>query len=315
MRYLTKRNISIVSAALAIILGSQLLLYLAGNWFWHDPSASAASENESQDRQIAADLSNMTGVSTQQIMKLRATGLSWNEVIETLKGQDKEEEISGKADRTLSLLNGLSQEGIAQLQEAGYSDEAISEAKLIAERVQFQLTELTQHTGRMPSDASIDALEEQTDQAKQTNYKAVLDRFHLENAVQLILAWETEVGSTRQAMNEYLFILQAELEWEAYLEDIEAYLEVKDELRLQRPGEEWITMELIERDLLEAVQHSGASSAEETDNQQETVPTEAIEPTSPLPEVIIPQVKDVKPSNPTGTIMDEIRTLDPREDL
>lgn len=315
MKYLTKRNVSIVSAVLATMLGLQLLLYLADSWFWQDQRANAAQDDDSQEKSIVADLSNMTGAAAEDIRKLRAAGLSWNEVVEALKRNGNEIDPSSRNDRIATLLSGMSSQTLEQLQAAGYSEDAIQEAKLIAERVLFQMTEIVQDTTHMPPSFSADLSDEHEAQEKRKAYKAVLESFNLDDAVRLMLAWESELGGYRQAMNEYLFILQAELDLEEWLQDLESYLKEKEQLRLHRWGEPWLTMEEIERELLESVQMRNTDTNDPVLSQPEASMADVTEWQSPLPEVSIPQARDVKPSNPTDAILEEIRAVDPREDF
>lgn len=319
MQWITKRNGAILSAILVAVMVSQLIMYSMGSWIWKRDGAFADSDQDlaGGDTQIAVELSNMTGVTVDQILEMKASGLSWNEVTRQLQADDVVSE-EGREERFSLLFNsGLSEQATDELIAAGYQEEAITEAKLVAERVVFQLTELVQQTPHVPVPQVAAIQSETSDEEEQKTevYRQLLELFDLEEAVRLMLAWEVNVGSFRQALNEYLFMLQSGLAVEDYVQDWDRYEEQKNKRKAEQIGELWITVEMIEQDMLDAVQER--NQQQETEHSSPALSSSSLsqadQATDALPRSPVPEIRDVRPPDPTAAIHEEIKNLDPRE--
>lgn len=105
---------------------------------------SAVEESsQQQDEQTAAELSNLSGVAAKQILAMKKSGSSWNEITETLKQQLPANNTEDKQGRS-NLLHeaGLGEELLKELRQKGFQDDEIMEAKMLTERTMQQLKEV-----------------------------------------------------------------------------------------------------------------------------------------------------------------------------
>ncbi|WNS43265.1 hypothetical protein [Paenibacillus sp. MMS20-IR301] len=271
-----------------------------------------------QDQQIAADLSNLTGVTADQIIKIKQTGITWNEVSERLKDQTPENSSTDKQDRS-SLLNeaGIGEELLEQLRRQGFKDGEIMEAKLLTERVMQQLKEIQDKdsvTGIVQKPAAGMFTGQTEDSVLQEAYSTINGRFVEGQAVRLLLTLQKDFGSMESVMNEYLLTLQTGLELEMYLTDKKKYLENKEEHLAGLQENMIVTMELLEKAMLEQLQpdHSVAGNIGGTENtSSDTTLTSGADAGSPLPEIVPPSPGDVMPQSPAEAVREEIQAIDP----
>lgn len=297
-----RKHYKYIAILLGIVLTVEVLLFslsaVGGD------SRVVANDNH----KIAAELSNMTGISTDQILKMKSTGKTWNEIIETLKQDSSLDLQSGKEDRSLLLMNmGLDDQAVERFMAEGYAEQEITEAKLLAERVVFQLRELVQST---ESIVNMDREDLERD-----TFRTVAEQFNMEAAVHFMLRLKVEFGGYESVLNEYLSTLQLGLNLENYLVDKEQYLNDKEIKRMEHIGERMVSLSEIERALLEQIQSQNSANSEAMTNpgsleQDASVDTE-IE--IPLPEVPTPSALDVKPKNPAQSILDEIKRINPND--
>ncbi|NUU59592.1 hypothetical protein [Paenibacillus agri] len=304
-----KRSIKYISIAIIIALVSEALIITLPK-IKHD-TVSATQ----QDEQIAADLSNLTGVEVSQIMKLKNTGYSWNEVSERLKKKAPINSDEDKLSRS-ALLNeaGLGEEAMNQLREEGYQDDEIMEAKLLAERVMMQLQEVKDGNSTAILKPSAEIGREQSDETEtEAAYEKIRGDFSEIQAVKLMLKLEQEFGSMGAVMNEYLLSLQADLNLEEYIKDKKLYQKNKEQQTAGLKDSQIITMEKLEKAMLDQLQQVDEKSVKDDENlkpfAESILPDQEKE--SPLPDIKPPTVKDVMPQNPAEAIRQEIQDINP----
>jgi hypothetical protein len=304
-----KRSIKYISIAIIIALVSEALIITLPK-IKHDTVSVTQ-----QDEQIAADLSNLTGVEVSQIMKLKNTGFSWNEVSEKLKKKAPVNNDEDKLSRS-TLLNeaGLGEEAMNQLREEGYKDDEIMEAKLLAERVMMQLQEVKDGNSTAILKPSAEIGHEQSDDTEtQAAYEKIRGNFSEIQAVKLMLKLEQELGSMGTVMNEYLLSLQVDLNLEEYLKDKKLYQKNKEQQTAGLKDSQMITMEKLEKAMLDQLQQVDEKSVKDDENLKPSA--ESIladqEKESPLPDIKPPTVKDVMPQNPAEAIKQEIQDINP----
>lgn len=307
-----------INKYIAIAVMIALLAELAVVTFPKQKKDIADQTLTQQDQQIAADMSNLTGVAAEQIIKIKQTGITWNEVSERLKDQAPESNSTDKQDRS-SLLNesGIGEELLEQLRQQGFKDDEIMEAKLLTERVMQQLKELQDKepvTGIVQKPAAEILPGQAEDTALQEAYSTINDKFAEGQAVRLLLVLQKDLGSMEAVMNEYLLTLQVDLELETYITDKKKYLENKEEHLAGLQESMIVTMELLEQAMLEQLQPDNAATESiggAGNTKSDATLSADTDAGSPLPEITPPSPGDVMPQNPAEAVREEIQAIDP----
>lgn len=272
-------------------------------------NTDAVYEFNNEDMTTVSEISNMTGVKSEEIIKLRKEGRSWNEILELLKNNPgyKAEGDNIKRKDTLTK-NGMEEDTLKKLKEEGCTEEQIIEAKTIVERVIFQLDEIVNMQVMIPSTPeageSID-----TDKDDTADYTALAGKIDLNEAVYLILKLQEEFGSIQSAFDEYLCSLQLGIDFRIYLTDKEEYRRMKQQKTAELASQELITLAGIEEKMLDMLQGMNKKDEEtpEMKNDGLSLPWADVE--SPLPDIQAPAVQDIKPQNPAEAIMQEINSI------
>ena len=281
------------------------------------PSRTPILSADENEQKIAADISTSTGVEVEKILSLRKDGNSCNEILEYLKGKGGSLEDRDEMDMFLTE-EVLGEEDVELLLDAGYTKEEIQQATLIAERVQFQLQEITSSNGtetisdvkKVPDTGGISDLENESI----SEYKELEEKYNIKTVISLMLKLKDSFGSMEQVMDEYLYSLQADINLEDYLADIESYLEKKDDTNLEAGNKKIITMSDIENEMLKAIQQQDVNNVINEATESNINPLDNADwknddgPVSPLPEM-----KDVNPRNPGEDILEEIQQINPLE--
>lgn len=261
---------------------------------------SPAGQADSETLRVVADISNMTGVKVEEIIRLKGGGRTWNEVLDILKGY---KEAGGRErDKRYSLLeqSGLGREFVFQLKEEGYTEDEILEAQWLVERVVFQLSEITRadNTAAGLSDT--------------TPYSELSQKIDIGTAVYLMLKLKEHFGSMEAVLDEYLCALQIDVNLELHLIDRGAYLKEKEAMMPGLGNESIITMADIEERMLEKIRQDNTKDMDVTGfNTGREVLSESKDPQNPLPYVPVPKVEDVIPRNPAHDVMEEIKVINP----
>lgn len=276
-------------------------------------SAAAAGASSTDVQRIAADISNATGVKTEQILSLYKEGKSWNDIMETLKKKNLYPGEGRGARKELLAQAGVSGEGIQNLKKEGFTDEEILEARILAERVLYQLQEITAAVpGEIEDPKVLPEPVSSPDKTEEKKYREISEKFVLEDAVTFLLQLKDVFGSMEKVMNEYLLALQLELNLEEYVTDRKAYLEHKEEKSLGLDMQGMITLEKLEARLLKKIHDENDRDAGNTAQKGQWAKSDPNtvnskdQPASPLPDI-----PEVKPLNPGEMLAQEIEALDP----
>jgi hypothetical protein len=287
-------------------------------------SRSKATNKESMTgemQQTAAEISNMTGVPVENIVALKQTGLGWNEVLDKLKTS----ELSSPSDKDNRLHtltgSGLGDDIVQELIQQGFPKDKILEAKMLVERVQFQLNDIVNASKSLIEAPTVTVKPTTTNNEidKTESIRKVAGQFNAQTAVTLLLRLEKEFGTLEAVLDEYLFALQADLDLENYLQDKDAYNRSKDEKKIGLMREQIVTTASIEQAMLEQIRRNNAATS-----QGDVLSGSGIKPqqsddkerSSALPDApSAPNItlKDVKPKNPTAEIQNEIKMLNPNK--
>jgi hypothetical protein len=298
----------------AVILSCALMFQIfvaVGNPF-NQPAAANTSQEDSENKRIAAEISNMTGIESGALLELRASGKSWNSILDELGHSNESLQQEGKASRNMLLLgSGLSEEDVKTLIDQGFEEQHIQEAKLLAERTAFQLQELLQGD-RSVAENPLSQLQPKEDEL--LVFRKAAEQFNLIEAVTLMLQLQAEFGSFEAVLDEYLYALQLELNLGSYLQDKEAYLELKQQKSIENISEVIVSLSEIDRRLLETIQRENNRDNQDLTGVQNTDLLEQQQTSqeiSVLPDMPLPTVEDKRPPNPLDEVMKELKALNP----
>ncbi len=309
-----KKWIKPVAVVLSAALIAQIFMF-SMNTFGSNDTVNNVSAGESEDTRIATELSNMTGLTVEEILDMKTSGVSWNQVIEELESLNGADSSRGREERiTLLSASGLDEADMKRLQEEGFEENEILEAKMLAERVYSQLKDIADSESTVNIKPEVD-INTDHDQDDLEDYKQLLELFHVGDAVELMLQLEQEFGSFEAVLEEYILTLQIEVDLFMYLRDKVSYELEKEEKRLQHV-EPLVKLLDIENKMLEKIQAENAVDRDEPIvGQFDSIGQAEEVGNHPLPDVPSPTAEELKPTNPTDAIMKEIEILNPNEPI
>src|SRR3989339_687492 len=242
------------------------------------------------DKKTANDISNMTGAKTEDILKLKASGKSWNDILNELKQPND--------------VN--SQDYMKKLTEEGFQEEEIRTTKMLVERVVFGLKEITSNKEQI-TPTSILENSDSNQKDDSSKYLELLNKINSEKAIYLSLKGKKDFKNVETALNEYLYSLQIDIDFESYFIDKTEYLKQKQEKSITLNIEEVITIEKIESKMLENIQTQNEKNKTKTDNNLINQNNNNKEKDEDLPKV--PDINDIKPKDPLADVMKEINEI------
>lgn len=268
----------------------------------------------SQDKEIVNEISNMTGVKSEEIIKLKTTGKTWNDVLDKLKSGSEKDNKDAVQDRSNLLAEaGLDADYIKKLRDEGFTDSQIIQAKALVDRVSSQLKQILEAKSELPAQLSNPLDQENTDMQDIEAYNELAGKIDLKTAVYLQLKLEKDFGSMEKVLDEYLLSLQIGVDLNQYLSDKETHDKAKSEQLAKFDQNKIITLASIEAKVLELLKNENTSSNQ---NTVQTEPNKQTDPnnlakdnqdemlTSPLPDV-----QSTKPANPQADLMKEVNDL------
>ncbi len=280
---------------------------------------SGLSKNE---QKTAEDISNMTGVKIEEVMKLKDQGKSWNEILESIKDKNKSQNGQKQENERRSGFmaeSGIGNDYVEKLKNEGFRNEEISEAKMLIERVLFQLNELTSDESNIEKDIEnlmptpgVDRPNEGKEDMD--SYNELKNSIDEKTAVYLILKLKREFGSMEKVFDEYLLSLQMGLTLESYLIDKDSYTKEKEKKSVEWGSKEIITMEKIESQMLEKLKNRNSINKDSiTGGKENTEGTNQILNQSEIgnnaPEFPLQNMQDTKPEDPLEGEMREINAI------
>lgn len=320
---LGKKGYKWVALALALALSVQGIVVLAGNDSGRSADSVSASELDegsvgSDDKTIAADISNLTGVKADQVLELKQAGMSWTEVLEELKAAEGGT-AADRSGRSEALAGSGMEETVEALRAMDYSDEDILEARLLSERVEFQLESIAGDTG-IEQPSALRDVESEPSKIEQAAMD-VAQVYDASAAVRFMLQLEEKLGSRETTLDEYLSALQLGMDLALYVVDPDSYEQQKADRSAGLLPTEKVTAARLEELMLSRINPLVASGSEEGDSaaiQAELdMPSElamksenetAVDQQMTAP---VPEVPNVKPVNPADSLRQEIDALNP----
>jgi hypothetical protein len=315
-----KKSVKIVALVLTIIMCISILA-LAFDDFNLMPIRAKSQEkpqagaSNMDDKRIAGDISNMTGIAIDEILAVRNTGKSWNDVLDELNEGDYQLGNSIAQRRDLLSQSVLGEDELKRLKEEGFSDTQLQQAKLLIERVLFQLQEIVSNesaTNIMPAQGNSMDDEEEGLQV----YRDIADRIEVKKCLYLMLKLHNEFGSMETALDEYLFSIQAGIDLALYIADRDEYLKLRSEKEQEFGMQELITAAKIESKMLELLSNKNDVRDTDPSNLIDSVAQKSTKDADTiiddvLPDIPTPQSNGIKPENPAEKIQKEIDLINP----
>lgn len=285
----------------ALVILTETIAFTVNSYAKND--TNAVYELTDEDKTTVSEISNMTGVKADKIIKLRKEGKSWNEILEHIKNNPGYRvEGDGITRKNILAKNGLEEDTFKKLKGEGYTGEQISEAKSLMERAVFQLDEISNMQKMTPKVTDTGANDI-------TAYTALAGKINPNEAVYLILKLHDELKSLQSALDEYLCSLQLDIDLKLYFSDKEEYKKQKQQKMAELAGREIITTAGIEEKMLDMLMNMNAKDEgiPEINTDILSSPGTVIE--SSLPDITAPDTQDIKPQNPADAIMQEINGI------
>ena len=291
-------TITIVVSAVAVTGG-----------LFNGKSVKAVEDLKEDEQKVVEEISNMTGAKAEDIINLRLKGKTWNEILELLKSSNVSRN-QDERDRRSELLaqTGLDDDFIVELETAGFTKDEITEARMIAERVEFNLKEITSESNSTNIAIVNDATDVKEEQEERRLYSELAGKFNLKKVVSIMLKLESHFDGYERVLDEYIYALQIGIDLENYLTDQKAYEKEKEEKSVAFDTKKIITAAGIEAKLIEKLKNDNTKNKEkmglETINKDNDLEKITETPKSPLPEVT-----GTKPKNPRDEVMNEINEI------
>lgn len=283
----------------ALVMLAETIAFTLTGYAKNDTSSAYELTNE--DKTTVSEISNMTGVKAEEIIKLRKEGKSWNQILELIKSNPgyKVEGDDTKRNDTLAKTN-MGEDTFNKLKEEGFTEEEIVEAKSLVERVIFQLDEISNMQVLTPSlpEAGVN-----------TSYTSLAGKINLNEAVYLLLKLRDELGSMQAVLDEYLYSLQLGIDLNQYMTDKEEYEKQKQQKAAELASQEIITASGIEEKMLDLLQSMNKKDEPVPEIKAGTTSLPDTAKESPTPDVPVPSARDVKPQNPAEAILEEINNI------
>lgn len=283
----------------SILIVLALAVAMVGDMFFVNMPKIEAKDNEivisEDDKQKAAEISNITGADIKEILSLREKGMSFNEIINELKENSEDYLVKDEKKDGLDKNNKLA--------EMGFSENEITEARMLIERVQFQLQEII----------GFDV----EDEISKDDYQRILKGLEdSDSVIYYTLMLKKELKSLDTALNEYICAVQLGLDIDTYFTDKEKYEDSKNEKMVLLGREKIITIMNIEDKMLKVLQNK--TNLENKEEQDANFIPEIGSKTSEsenIHEKPMIELPSVKPPNPQEELIKELKEINPNDDL
>lgn len=288
---------------IALVIIMETIVFTLTSYARND--ANPTYEINNDDKMTASEISNMTGVTADEIIKHRKEGKTWNQILELIKNNPGYRDDGSRREEALAQSD-MDEAALKKLKEDGFTEEEIVEAKSLVERAIFQLGEIINMKAMTPfaPDTGINTPDNKEEDT--TIYYELTNEINLSEAVHTILNLRDYMGTIQAAFDEYLCSLQLGIDLRQYLARMEEYKKEKQQKLAEKGLQHIITSADIEEKMLEVLQsmNKKTEGAPETKTGAPSLPDTAKE--SLLPEVQTPSVQSIKPQNPAEELILEI---------
>lgn len=294
-----------------VIIALLLPTFTITNGLISTNDVTAAKDMSIEDKRIAEDISNMTGVKIDEIVEQKNQGATWNEVLDKLKKVDYTNQNERDARNTVLATTGVDSELVKRLKSEGFKDDEINEAKMLIDRVTLQLSEIiTSQDGNDQQLRSVSTdIDTQTEEDI-TQYAELSDKIDTNTALYLILKLSKDFITKENVLDEYLLSLQIGVNFEDYIVDKKTYETEKNEKMISADLQKIITIAKIEETLLKLIQQRSVKDKNNDDLESGSENESDISnPDIISQELPIPYVGEARPQSPTEDVMKEVNEI------
>jgi len=293
--------------AVVVLAGSLVIMNDIGTIGSHTRAANAVNEyaTTDDDRKMAEDISDITGISVYRLLEMRENAMSWNDVMDTIQ-----REGVADIDITDSELEALI---------SAFPQEDIDYASAMVSRVIFNLREINAKEDNAAAEVPAANILNPAAEDDEYDFKSLEGGFHRNYAIYLVLALKGDFGSMELALDEYLYCLQIDVDLALYISDKDKY----DRQLAEKSGHllrnKAITAAIIEEKMLgmlsgNTTDAAGADTTNsvlsaEADSAAGVAPPIPDMPSVPTAETMIPAIENPMPKAPTVGIYDEINAI------
>lgn len=275
-------------------------------------NVEAANVTNKDDKKIAEQISNMTGVDIEEVVKLKNNSITWNEVLNKLKNQKSNEQGNKDARGIVLAQNGLDDNFLKKLNSEGFKNEEITEVKMLVERVMFELEEIAASSSEnVKNIPSTEVESNKNDEADVSAFSELLSKMDTKTAVYLLLKLNKDFGTNDNTFDEYLLSLQIDVDLGTYIIDKDSYEKEKNEKIVGLDTSKIITLAKIEKRMLKNLQKDTP-----TNNDNKSIKDgelSIVDGTSSIadesPKLPLPDVESTNPRNPSEDVMKEVNEI------
>jgi len=298
----TKKVLSLV-LAIAIITVSLTIMKVDDPVIKHIAKAFSVSDI---DKKMANDIADMSGLSVNEILRIKSSKENWNGVIESIKTGSYLEESYGLISEKMS-----DEKFQEKLDYRNFSDDEINEAKSLIEQFIFNLSEVIRNDIHNSVSANPETVTLEKDRDDIEKYSRLEKAFDKNKAVYLTLSLKNQFGSIHIVLDEYIYSLQIEVDLEIALNARDEYDKQVLEKAMNLSREKAISISVIEEKMLEALQgnkdslmlNNSPTLVNDFENELKKHNLDMSGTNS---------ANDIRPRDPTADIQDEINMINNR---
>jgi len=308
------KNKKVIALVIAGVIACSTLIVAFGEIVQGKSKSNV--ELSKDDKVTATEVSNMTGVPIDEVIKLKAQNRSWTQVLELLKDRKNLKNDKEKDNRSNLLAEAeLEKDFVEKLKKEGFNNSQITETKMLVDRVIFQLSEITSQDESSIKESTVNGLDDVSGKEKSLEdisaYADLAKKVQLKDSIYFMLKLKKEFTSYEKVFDEYLFSLQADLKLDICIQDKKAYDKEKKEKSAAIDLSKIITLDKIEQKVLEKLQKRTEKT--EGNKVDEKNPTQnTLEGSKDKKDDIKPPLPDVninQPIKPGTDTMKEIKDI------
>ncbi len=255
------------------------------------------------DRDVitAEKISDITGESSKNILKVYSESKSWNDTLEKLKSNQAYERFM--SDEELEKI----------IYDEGFDKNDVKAARETVMQLQFNLLEICNYDNEAnidePNKTSVGYIDKSNDVQENSKYKELSQSLDANLLIYFCLKLKNEFGSFETIIDEYLYCLQIDVDLSLYITDKKAYEESVMTKAVELMREDAITLQKISDYLLSRLNKKEENDSEDLRMKSKDNKLAADKISAQKINDIVPQIEDPKPQDPTAQIMSEIDKL------
>lgn len=189
----------------------------------------------------------------------------------------------------------------------GFSEKEIIDGMMLIENLLYELKEIANENQITSTEVIMDSLSDKEIDYKK--YTALLAEINVDEALYILLKLKEDFGSLEQALNEYLYSIQAGINLVDYVDDVKTYQKLKNNMSTALDLQIPITTFEISTKMLEIIQkHNTNQYVYSFDNVNNNLNAEEYYSDS-VNELDNKLLSNIKPINPLENINNEVKKV------